>query len=168
MIYKVIVCVLFCCALVVQAIDSNSNNAVANPTESYTMSSGLQLAFTHSPALDVLKKWSYELDNPKKFPQLSYQVAVQRELEVVKHIDGGMWPEEVYTEYQKLVATTGNVDSASLLVRYGVASVVENTIKMTTEDGRFHHSAMYCKGEEFLELFDGGQVSVSFHCLYMV
>lgn len=143
----------------ITAIESNKNNAVANPKESYTMSTGLQLAFSHSPALDRLKIWTHELDHPQDFPKLNYQVAVQRELEVVQQIDAGLWPQEVYTEYQKLVSTTGNVDSAGLLIRYGVASTIENTVSLTSEMGQFHHSVMYCKGEEFLQLFDAGKVS---------
>lgn len=122
--------------------------------ERISLSSGLQLAVAKTPAVNYLKQWAKELDDAET--KVSYEVAVRREREVVAAIDNGLWPEEVYIEYQKLAASTGNVDSARLLVRYGVDSVIDTTASLPTPVGKFHHSVMYCKGEQFLDLYDTG------------
>ena len=123
-----------------------SSTAVGNLVEQVKMSSGLELYFAKSPATGILRQWADEIDDPEA-PKISYELAVQREVDVVTAIDNGLWPEETYIEYQKLVSTTGNVDSAKLLIKYGVDSIVENTISMNSPTGKFHNSIVYCKGK---------------------
>ena len=85
---------------------ANKGKQVAQLVDTYTMSTGLQVSFAQSSASFIMKKWLEEIDNPAT-PKISYALAVQRELDVVAAIDNGLWPEEVYTEYQQLVASTG-------------------------------------------------------------
>ncbi len=117
--------------------------------EKISLSNGLQLSLSKSPAIPTFKQWAVELENTNG-PRISYELAVRREREVVSAIDNGLWPEEVYVEYQKLVSTTGNVDSARLLVKYGLEAVIEGTVALQSQAGQFHHAVMFCKGERSL------------------
>lgn len=127
------------------ALCAGPEGQVSTSVERVSMSSGLTLYFSQSAAMENLKRWAQELDNPEY--KLGYDVAVQREREVVAAIDSGQWPEDAYVEYQKLVASTGNVDSARLLVRYGLESILDNTLSQSTPAGKFHDSVKFCKGQ---------------------
>lgn len=162
---------IICCVVVILSATEEVSRAVV---AKYEMSSGVQLSFVDSTAQSALVQWAKELDESGK--KLTYDQAVIREREVVVAIKSGQWPEEAYEDYQRMAAGTGNVDSAGILVRYGLGPLVKDTAALTSDVGLFHKSVLLCKGfycifcfvrmlifvllpllgEDFLDLFDMG------------
>ena len=74
--------------------------------------------FTNTPALNTLNKWAIEATH--NGGSVTFSDAYERENMVVSMINQGSWPLHVYEEYQLFSAGLGNVDSARLLLQYGV------------------------------------------------
>eukprot|EP01035_Chromulina_nebulosa_P030241 gene30241-40186_t len=77
-------------------------------------------------ALSVLSKWA--TDTMQKYDgAVSFSEASSREQEVVQNVESGRWSVQAYNEYQRFASVTGNVDSARLLLTYGVGHILQVT-----------------------------------------
>ena len=87
-----------------------------SPSSSITLSSGLQLNF-RGKSSEVLQKWASEID---KYGGVTFSQATSREQQIISMMQQGLADMETYHSYQRMAASTGNVDSARLLMDYGI------------------------------------------------
>jgi ankyrin repeat protein len=87
------------------------------------MKSGLKLQFIDRKSLSTIKKWAIITD--KNDGVISYALATSREKEVVIMVNKGKWSYQSYVDYQIFVSKTGNVDSAKLLIEYGIRNTID-------------------------------------------
>ena len=132
-----------CCLLYFYASQLVAGNEEVKKTAyAVTVSGTFKLEFSDSPALPTLKEWSKELG--KHGHTVTHDQAVEREMKIVQMIDSGQWPTSVYAEYQRMAAGTGNVDSARLLLEYGLNPTVVDVIKRQDDTGSLHSAAVLC------------------------
>ena len=81
---------------------------------------GLVVRISDGPASASLKSWAKDLGDGGA----TFSEATAREAAVAARVSAGEWPASSYDEYQRLAAGTGNVDSAGLLISYGVGQTV--------------------------------------------
>ncbi|KAH8076983.1 hypothetical protein JL720_10284 [Aureococcus anophagefferens] len=81
---------------------------------------GLVVRISDGPASASLKSWAKDLGDGGA----TFSEATSREAAVAARVSAGEWPASSYDEYQRLAAGTGNVDSAGLLISYGVGQTV--------------------------------------------
>lgn len=81
-----------------------------------------------------------------------HYVAVSREQEVVSLVEQNIWPISAYESYQKLAAGTGNVDSARLLMDFGIMT---NHFTSSNPHNKIFRSAQVCDLPKFKEYFFG-------------
>ena len=84
----------------------------------FTLFNGVSLEFSDPVAAPQLKKWARALASSDG--SVTHGQAVAREAHVVQKINSGAWDPSSYHEYQRMAASTGNVDSARLLLQYGL------------------------------------------------
>lgn len=101
-----------------EATETKHTISVANNNNYLSLSNGLQLHISDGPSYNQLKSWVKEIDS--NYGSVTHFDAVSREREVVSKINNGIWNSQTYHEYQRIAAGTGNVDSAKLLISYGV------------------------------------------------
>jgi ankyrin repeat protein len=99
-------------------------------------------------AIRKLKEYAESIDTYGGF--LPHYMAVAREQEVVTLVEQNIWPISAYESYQKLAAGTGNVDSARLLMDYGIMS---NQFTTTNPYKSLFQSTQACDYDEFKEYF---------------
>ncbi len=76
---------------------------------------GVSLSFSDAASAPQLIKWAKELT--KTQGSVTHAQAVSRERFVVEQVNSGLWSTATYHEYQRLAASSGNVDSARLLLQ---------------------------------------------------
>jgi len=89
-----------------------------------TLSSGVKIKFTDKRSAALLSKWANDID--VNGGTVSHTQAVQRESQIVGLVNSGQLSFAAYEDYQRLAAGTGNVDSARLLMQYGVGAAVNS------------------------------------------
>lgn len=92
--------------------------------EVWSYPSGLSVRLrTGGVAGETLAQWASELqDHDASFVEATSREALIHE----KVFASGEWPVSAWDDYQRLAAGNGQVDSAALLLRYGVAASLEN------------------------------------------
>ena len=100
-----------------KARDSSSSGGLTTMTVGDT---GLVVRISDGPAASSLREWAKDIgDGGATFGE-----ATMREAAVAARISSGDWPSSAYDEYQRIAAGSGNVDSAALLLSYGVGATV--------------------------------------------
>lgn len=79
----------------------------------------------------VLSQWMLNVANLGDY--MTYQQVSQYEREVVDNVNKGLWPESAYHAYQTFVSTRGNVDSAKLMLEYGITSSISHESENSVE-----------------------------------
>lgn len=76
-------------------------------------------------------------------------------VKVVRKVNSGEWSTQTYLEYQRFAAGSGNVDSASLLLNFGVAaSIFGVTLGEDSNIAKLFISAVECNFSSFFRLLD--------------
>ena len=111
----------------------------------------------------MLKRWTASLK--QTMGSVSYKDASDREQIVVSKVNSGVWDIRAYHEYQRISALTGNVDSARLLVDYGITWSISEILKSpstgSSVERQVYLSLIKCDLNQFKKiLFDdnGGSI----------
>jgi ankyrin repeat protein len=102
--------------------------------------------FSSSPAQSTLIKWANDVR--RNGGSVTHSEASQREKHVVEMVNGGVWSPEIYVEYQKFSARLGNVDSASLLLEYGLGPSLHLLSSEKSSVQRFSQYLLSCSLEK--------------------
>eukprot|EP00616_Rhizochromulina_sp_CCMP1243_P007371 CAMPEP_0118995290 /NCGR_PEP_ID=MMETSP1173-20130426/58222_1 /TAXON_ID=1034831 /ORGANISM="Rhizochromulina marina cf, Strain CCMP1243" /LENGTH=256 /DNA_ID=CAMNT_0006946627 /DNA_START=27 /DNA_END=794 /DNA_ORIENTATION=- len=98
-------------------------------------------------AAPTLEAWARAIESSDG--TASFTEAVAREAMVVSQVSLGVWSAETYHEYQRMAAVTGNVDSAHVLLHYGVAPSLSQMPPLLS-------AAAACRLEELRALLGNG------------
>lgn len=96
----------------------------------------------------LIHQWAKELERSQG--SVSHSKAVQRERLIVQQIDSGKLSLQAYHDYQRFAAGTGNVDSAKLLLTYGIGA----SISMLRPSDHLHIAARNCDLSALKDLLD--------------
>ena len=109
------------------------------------MLKGLSLALDPKlPSSPLISKWAREL--VASSGSVAHVDAVSREQYIVEKINSHTLPPRAYHDYQRFAAGTGNVDSAKLLLAYGVGLSVQ------AAKGRIFQYVRSCQVDRFFSL----------------
>lgn len=138
--------------------DSDKNELVLN--------SGLKLKFSEKRSAALLLNWAKDID--LHGGTVSHTTAVQRESHIVNMINSGQLSFGAYEDYQRLAAGTGNVDSARLLMQYGIGGTVKSLMEASggrgnTVSHRAHVLAMNCNATALQAAFASLSLSSDSH-----
>lgn len=106
-------------------------------------------------AQKVFSSWSVEMTDNRG--TLTHTQAVYREEEVVRKVNEGVWPVEAYHEYQFMVASSGNVDSAGLLLSYALDPAIRRFAAADSNEYPLHRAAVMCDTALVKEILFRGQ-----------
>ena len=116
--------------------------------DEYALSTGLKLTFSDQKSASTLKRWAKDLDNSGG--SVTHHTAVYREQDVVRKVESGEWSPVSYAEYQRLAAGSGNVDSARLILDFGVgATIQELSLQGKSSLGKLFASISRCDDMEY-------------------
>lgn len=114
------------------------------------LSSGVRISVDPKTASGALiSKWARELE--KNGGTVTHSDAVNRERLIVDQVQSGKLPPVAYREYQLFAAGTGNVDSALLLLSFGVGASVAH---LHASRHKLHVAARSCDVPAFRRLLD--------------
>lgn len=99
--------------------NTDDNNKVMAVLRGLSLSLDPQLASS-----SLIQKWARELGASRG--SVSHSDAVSREQYVVNQVNTDKLPARAYFDYQRFAAGTGNVDSAALLLEYGIGATVQS------------------------------------------
>jgi len=101
----------------------------------------------------LIHKWAAELE--RTHGSVTHSQAVQRERFIVSAIESGSLPMRAYHDYQRFAAGTGNVDSAELLMSFGVGVSISSMSKAH----KLHLAAARCDISTFTRLANSEEYS---------
>ena len=94
--------------------------------DEYALSTGLKLTFSDKKSASTLRRWAKDLDSAGG--SVTHHTAFYREQDVVRKVESGEWSPVSYAEYLRLAAGSGNVDSARLILDFGVGATIQELI----------------------------------------
>ena len=130
-------------------MSASSVQQKSSSSSSYALSSGLHLEFRDPKSSSTLQRWARELDS--NGGTVTHAAAVFREQDVVRKVESGEWSPAAYNDYQRLAAGSGNVDSARLILEYGVKASLQ-LAGAKTPLGKLFRAVLACDGAEYVRL----------------
>ena len=137
--------------------DKNKDNNSIMLTLSATVPVSLSLHVSSSvstEAVSLFQSWAKSLQSSSG--TVSYSEAGERERLVVEKVERGIWSDETYHLYQRLAVMTGNVDSARLMMEYGLDWSVKKLLLLSSislsVSEQVCRSVVRCEVEQFQSL----------------